>query len=84
MGTSRNPCNPKISPDLSSRDENRIHITTGYDAEGNVAADATGGLTTHGTSASPTAGHAPIWPLRLVYCALGGIQRKALHGSQTS
>ena len=31
-----------ISPDLSSRDEARIRITTGYDIDGNPALDATG------------------------------------------
>jgi photosystem II stability/assembly factor-like uncharacterized protein len=44
-----------ISPDLSSRDENRIRITTGYDAEGNVAADATGGITRDATGAEENA-----------------------------
>ena len=44
-----------ISPDLSSRDEARIRITTGFDAEGNAAVDATGGITRDATGAEENA-----------------------------
>ena len=44
-----------ISPDLSSRDEARIRITTGYDIEGNLAADGTGGITRDATGAEENA-----------------------------
>jgi len=44
-----------ISPDLSSRDENRIRITTGYDIDGNVATDGTGGITRDATGAEENA-----------------------------
>ena len=56
-----------ISPDLSSRDESRIRITTGYDADGNAAVDATGGITRDATGAEENAtivtiGESPIRP----------------------
>jgi len=56
-----------ISPDLSTRDEARIRITTGYDAEGNLAADATGGITRDATGAEENAtivtiGESPLKP----------------------
>ena len=44
-----------ISPDLSSRDESRIRITTGFDSEGNPAVDATGGITRDATGAEENA-----------------------------
>lgn len=44
-----------ISPDLSSRDEARIRITTGFDIDGNVAADGTGGITRDATGAEENA-----------------------------
>lgn len=44
-----------ISPDLSSRDEMRIRVTTGFDSEGNAAADATGGITRDATGAEENA-----------------------------
>jgi len=54
-----------ISPDLSTRDESRIRITTGFDAEGNAAVDATGGITRDATGAEENAtivtiGESPI------------------------
>jgi photosystem II stability/assembly factor-like uncharacterized protein len=56
-----------ISPDLSTRDEARIRITTGFDLEGNPAADATGGITRDATGAEENAtivtiGESPIKP----------------------
>lgn len=56
-----------ISPDLSTRDEARIRITTGFDIEGNPAADATGGITRDATGAEENAtivtiGESPIRP----------------------
>ena len=44
-----------ISPDLSSRDEARIRITTGFDIDGNPAVDATGGITRDATGAEENA-----------------------------
>ena len=44
-----------ISPDLSSRDESRIRITTGFDIDGNPAVDATGGITRDATGAEENA-----------------------------
>jgi hypothetical protein len=44
-----------ISPDLSSRDEARIRITTGFDIDGNSAVDATGGITRDATGAEENA-----------------------------
>lgn len=44
-----------ISPDLSTGDEARVRITTGYDAEGNPAVDATGGITRDATGAEENA-----------------------------
>lgn len=56
-----------ISTDLSTRDESRIRITTGFDAEGNAAVDATGGITRDATGAEENAtivtiGESPIRP----------------------
>ena len=56
-----------ISSDLSSRDEARIRITTGYDIDGNVAADGTGGITRDATGAEENAtivtiGESPLKP----------------------
>ncbi|MBL0169949.1 MAG: hypothetical protein IPP90_04330 [Gemmatimonadaceae bacterium] len=56
-----------ISPDLSSRDEARIRITTGYDIDGNVAVDGTGGITRDATGAEENAtivtiGESPLKP----------------------
>ncbi len=56
-----------ISPDLSSRDEARIRITTGFDIEGNLAADGTGGITRDATGAEENAtivtiGESPLKP----------------------
>jgi hypothetical protein len=44
-----------ISPDLSTGNENLIRITTGFDADGNPAADATGGITRDATGAEENA-----------------------------
>jgi len=44
-----------ISPDLSTRDESRIRITTGFDVEGNTAVDGTGGITRDATGAEENA-----------------------------
>jgi photosystem II stability/assembly factor-like uncharacterized protein len=44
-----------ISPDLSSRDADWIRITTGFDADGNPARDATGGITRDATGAEENA-----------------------------
>ena len=44
-----------ISPDLSSRNADWIRITTGFDAEGNAAGDATGGITRDATGAEENA-----------------------------
>ena len=44
-----------ISPDLSSRNADWIRITTGFDAEGNAATDATGGITRDATGAEENA-----------------------------
>jgi photosystem II stability/assembly factor-like uncharacterized protein len=52
----RNGLDPfAISGDLSSRDENRIRITTGFDINGNPAVDATGGITRDATGAEENA-----------------------------
>ncbi len=48
--------------------------TTGRQGAADAAADSESGLNTHGTSASPTAGHVPLWPLGLLHYAQGGIQ----------
>jgi hypothetical protein len=44
-----------ISPDLSTADENVLRITTGFDAQGNPAPDATGGITRDATGAEENA-----------------------------
>ena len=44
-----------ISGDLSSRNADWIRITTGYDAEGNIATDATGGITRDASGAEENA-----------------------------
>jgi photosystem II stability/assembly factor-like uncharacterized protein len=44
-----------ISPDLSSGDPDWVRITTGFDAEGNQATDATGGITRDATGAEENA-----------------------------
>lgn len=44
-----------ISGDLSSRDETRIRVTTGFDSLGNIAVDATGGITRDATGAEENA-----------------------------
>ena len=54
-----------ISPDLSTRNENIIRITTGFDSLANPAADATGGITRDATGAEENAtivtiGESPI------------------------
>lgn len=54
-----------ISPDLSTRSETVIRVTTGYDSLGNVALDATGGITRDATGAEENAtivniGESPI------------------------
>ncbi|MBL8982382.1 MAG: hypothetical protein JNL26_09355 [Gemmatimonadetes bacterium] len=54
-----------ISPDLSTRSESVIRITTGFDSLGNPAADATGGITRDATGAEENAtivtiGESPI------------------------
>jgi len=56
-----------ISPDLSTGDENVLRITTGFDAQGNPAADATGGITRDATGAEENAtivtiGESPLRP----------------------
>ncbi len=44
-----------ISADLSTADENVLRITTGFDAQGNPAPDATGGITRDATGAEENA-----------------------------
>jgi hypothetical protein len=44
-----------ISGDLSTRDETRIRVTTGFDSLGNAATDATGGITRDATGAEENA-----------------------------
>ncbi len=44
-----------ISGDLSTGDESTLRVTTGFDAEGNPAADATGGITRDATGAEENA-----------------------------
>ena len=56
-----------ISPDLSTADEDVLRITTGFDALGNPASDATGGITRDATGAEENAtivtiGESPIKP----------------------
>jgi photosystem II stability/assembly factor-like uncharacterized protein len=56
-----------ISGDLSTGDETTLRVTTGYDAQGNVAADATGGITRDATGAEENAtivtiGESPLKP----------------------
>lgn len=56
-----------ISPDLTTANEDVIRITTGFDSLGNVATDATGGITRDATGAEENAtivtiGESPIRP----------------------
>ncbi len=56
-----------ISGDLSTGDETTLRVTTGFDAEGNPAADATGGITRDATGAEENAtivtiGESPLVP----------------------
>jgi photosystem II stability/assembly factor-like uncharacterized protein len=44
-----------ISPDLSTADETVLRVTTGFDAQGNRAPDATGGITRDATGAEENA-----------------------------
>jgi hypothetical protein len=44
-----------ISGDLTSHDPDWVRITTGYDADGNLASDATGGITRDATGAEENA-----------------------------
>ena len=56
-----------ISPDLSTADETILRVTTGFDAQGNAAPDATGGITRDATGAEENAtivtiGESPVRP----------------------
>lgn len=56
-----------ISGDLSAANETTLRVTTGFDAEGNPAADATGGITRDATGAEENAtivtiGESPLRP----------------------
>jgi photosystem II stability/assembly factor-like uncharacterized protein len=59
-----------ISPDLSAADETVLRQTTGFDVNGNVASDATGGITRDATGAEENAtivtiGESPLVPGQL-------------------